>query len=191
MPIGAYYPKRDTNPNPNLPRGMSHYPQHIIAQAEAQKLQRLAAEQQQQQQQQQQPIASSSGSSSTAAPTTQPNPQHDSASTMPNEAATDALNIQQYQSPRNQDQSQGQVQPAPNASEKRATKTSATGGTTSPSTAARQTRARGNQQQQPVNGAEVASVNVDGAGPTTFASIMSAYPAPGIPAVGQPTSSTS
>ncbi|KJA23223.1 hypothetical protein HYPSUDRAFT_137866 [Hypholoma sublateritium FD-334 SS-4] len=191
LPIGAYYPKRDTNSNPNLPRGMSHYPQHIIAQAEAQKLQRLAAEQQQQQQQQQS-IASTSGSASTPALTTQPNLQHDPPNIMPNlGATTDTLNIQRYQSPQNQDQSQGQGQSAPVASEKRATRNSAGGGTTSPSAAARQTRARGGQHQQPVNGAEVGTLNADGTVPTTFASIMSAYPAPGIPAVGQPTTSTS
>jgi len=35
MPIGAYYPKREASANPNVPRGLSHYPQHVIAQAEA------------------------------------------------------------------------------------------------------------------------------------------------------------
>lgn len=169
---------------------MSHYPQHIIAQAEAQKLQRLAAEQQQQQQQQ--PIASSSGSGSTPAPTAQSNPQHDPANIMPNLGATaDLLNIQRYQPPQNQDQLPAQGQSAPVASEKRATRNSTAGGTTSPSTAARQTRVRGSQHQQPVNGAEVVTLNADGTVPTTFASIMSAYPAPGIPALGQPTTSTS
>ena len=34
MPIGAYYPKREASANPGVPRGLSHYPQHVIAQAE-------------------------------------------------------------------------------------------------------------------------------------------------------------
>ena len=37
MPMGAYYPKREISANSGVPRGLSHYPQHIIAQAEAQK----------------------------------------------------------------------------------------------------------------------------------------------------------
>jgi len=37
VPLGPYYPKRDTS-DPNLPRGMAHYPQHIIAQAEAERV---------------------------------------------------------------------------------------------------------------------------------------------------------
>ncbi|KAF9031437.1 F/Y rich C-terminus-domain-containing protein [Panaeolus papilionaceus] len=36
LPLGAYYPKRDPS-NPNVPRGMAHYPSHIIAQAEAER----------------------------------------------------------------------------------------------------------------------------------------------------------
>jgi hypothetical protein len=36
MPIGAYYPRRNEAVDPTLSRGLSYYPQHIIAQAEAQ-----------------------------------------------------------------------------------------------------------------------------------------------------------
>jgi len=58
MPIGAYYPserdklKREVSANPDLPRGMSHYPQHILAQAEAQRAQQQAVQQAKQQAQQ-------------------------------------------------------------------------------------------------------------------------------------------
>lgn len=58
MPIGAYYPserdklKREASANPDLPRGMSHYPQHILAQAEAQRAQQQAVQQAKQQAQQ-------------------------------------------------------------------------------------------------------------------------------------------
>ncbi|KAF9524269.1 F/Y rich C-terminus-domain-containing protein [Crepidotus variabilis] len=38
MPIGPYYPRRNIPvPEANLPRGLSYYPQHIIAQADAQR----------------------------------------------------------------------------------------------------------------------------------------------------------
>lgn len=58
MPIGAYYPsereklKREASVNPDTARGMSHYPQHILAQAEAQRAQQQAVQQAKQQVQQ-------------------------------------------------------------------------------------------------------------------------------------------
>lgn len=202
MPLGAYYPKRDTNPNPNVPRGMSHYPQHIIAQAEAQK--RLAA-QQTQQQQQQSPIAGPSGSgpASSSVPAPQhinpPNPQHDPAQIMLSLGATgNPLNIQEYQPPQNQNLGQSISAGA----DKRTTRSGGITNTNPPSSSSapitRQTRARGSQQQQQsgptnVNGTEESALNADGTMTTTFASIMNAYPAPGVSATmsGQTTASTS
>lgn len=43
MPIEAHYPKREVSTNPGVSQGLSHYPQHIIAQAEAQKSQQPAS----------------------------------------------------------------------------------------------------------------------------------------------------
>ena len=40
LPIGTYYPRRDEVVESELPRGLSYYPQHIIAQAEAQRVTR-------------------------------------------------------------------------------------------------------------------------------------------------------
>ncbi|KAG6840235.1 hypothetical protein C0991_008019 [Blastosporella zonata] len=56
IPIGAYYPterdkrKREASNTPNTPapKGISHYPQHIMAQAEAQRAQQHALQQAQQ-----------------------------------------------------------------------------------------------------------------------------------------------
>ncbi|KAF8956511.1 hypothetical protein BDZ97DRAFT_184118 [Flammula alnicola] len=202
MPIGAYYPKRDVTTDPNVPRGMSHYPQHIIAQAEAQKAQKLAA---QQQNQQQQAAAGPSGSGSGASSTT---PQHANSSSQTAQhgpaqimlslgGTTEGLNIQEYQPPQNQ----GQPQSLSQGPEKRTTRSSGNTTVSAPpaSTTARHTRAasKGNQQQQqapaPVNGTGSTSLNADGTMPTTFAGIMNAYPAPGIaaPMPGQATTSTS
>ncbi|KAH9480736.1 Transforming growth factor beta regulator 1 [Psilocybe cubensis] len=151
MPIGAYYPKRDLS-DPNVPRGLSHYPQHIIAQAEAQRAQKLLTQQQQQQQQQQDPaVAGPSGASSISQPQQpqqpqqqQQQPQQQQTSQVPQMpaqvdvgAVSGILNIHEYQPM--QAQSSG----------KRATRNDATASST-PSTTGRNTRAaaRGNQQQQ-------------------------------------------
>lgn len=58
LPIGAYYPRRNDAADPGLPRGLSYYPQHIIAQAEAQKVAKAVPE----------AIAGSSGTGSISAP---------------------------------------------------------------------------------------------------------------------------
>ncbi|KAF9485769.1 hypothetical protein BDN70DRAFT_795187 [Pholiota conissans] len=195
MPLGAYYPKRDSNPNPGVARGLSHYPRHIIAQAEAQKAARLA-EEQTQLQQQQQPIAGPSGlgSASSSATASQHINQHELPHIMLSLGATTggSLNIQEYQPPPNQS----------HTADKRTTRSDGvtnTNSASSPSATARSTRAQGNHQQPqqqatPVNGAETSALNADGSMATTFASIMNAYPVPGVSTPqmsGQPTASTS
>ncbi|KAF5317570.1 hypothetical protein D9619_013217 [Psilocybe cf. subviscida] len=208
MPLGAYYPKRDEQVDTTVPKGLSHYPQHIIAQAEAEKAQKLAQDHlrhrlhqltQPQGQYQPQPIAGPSNPSALPQQVLangQPHPQ-----IMPGLGAIDGgLTIQEYQPPQEKQQQRNGKNPA-------------TGGVASPSSnaaaasaPARATRAstREEQLQQlqqqisaaqaqqqslgiPMSGAEEASMA------TTFASIMSAYPVPGVsaPAISEHSTTSS
>ncbi|PPQ68372.1 hypothetical protein CVT24_004793 [Panaeolus cyanescens] len=120
LPLGAYYPKRD-NSNPNVPRGMAHYPSHIIAQAEAERGQKFAA-------QGNGVNGASSVASGSGSSTPQPGPQHmqmqiqmqvqpTPPDSMPpnggqpplqiipqNPGGPPTLNIQEYQPPQQQNQ---------------------------------------------------------------------------------------
>jgi hypothetical protein len=186
MPIGAYYPKRDTSSDPNVPRGLSHYPQHIIAQAEAQKAQKLAA-----QQMQGQPIAGPSGSNAPSSSSSQPStgPSQNAQLSQPPmlvnlEGPASGLNIHEYQPPqRPQAQS---ISQGPERRTTRSTAASTSSGPQKTSTSARHTRSAsrsGNAQPLQTSSAPPPvppSPDADGTMPTTFAGIMSAYPAPGI-----------
>ncbi|KDR82926.1 hypothetical protein GALMADRAFT_220922 [Galerina marginata CBS 339.88] len=195
MPIGAYYPKRDPNPDPNVPRGMSHYPQHIIAQAEAQRAQKLAQQQAQQGQQPQgQPVAGPSRSTPSSSSSTPQQGSAPASTAVPVVVTPNVLNIQEYQPPQSAGQSVSQ------SAEKRATRSSSAATTTStPSTTSRPARSRATQQQKqqpqqnrppqptaPTNGSAAPSISADGTMPTTFAGIMNAYPAPGVATAAAP-----
>lgn len=166
MPIGAYYPKREASANPGVPRGLSHYPQHIIAQAEAQKSQQLA------------------NGSASAGPSSSSFQQHTLAqnATEGNHlqitlapASPSGLNIQQYQPIQ-------QAQASSQGPQKRATKSS----NTSTSISGRSTRAstRGSQRQEQqhvsISAPNTSMSPASEAIPTTFAGIMSQFPVPGL-----------
>jgi hypothetical protein len=198
MPIGAYYPKRDTTSDPNVPRGLSHYPQHIIAQAEAQKVQKLAA-----QRMQGQPIAGPSGSNASSSSSQQSaGPSHIPQPGQPPMLVglggpASELNIHEYQPPQPHPQAQSVSQgPERRSTRSTAASTSSAPPKTSTSTSAHHTRSasRGNPRQQPLQTSSAPppvppSLNADGTMPTTFADIMNAYPAPGVqaPPVSHPT----
>ncbi|KAF8885677.1 hypothetical protein CPB84DRAFT_1750088 [Gymnopilus junonius] len=180
MPIGAYYPKRDVNPNPSLPRGLSHYPQHIIAQAEAQRAQRLAQEQ---------PAAAATAGPSGSSLTPSANGSAGVAPpldpqllvvTGPAAGPSGALNGHEFQTA----QAQSAVSPPISQdTDKRTTRSSAAAMVTSSSTVPAEVQ----QPQQlsiPLNGAAASSATIGSEGPmpTTFAGIMKAYPAPSAPA---------
>lgn len=182
MPIGAYYPKREVSATPGVPRGLSHYPQHIIAQAEAQKSQQLAT-----QQGNGSVGLSSSSSSQQQGSTLTLNATQGNHSQIA--SSSKALNIQHYQ-PIQQTQATSQ------APQKRATKSSNTsvpstsGRSTRASTSGRSTRAstRGTQRQEQQQQHQV-SVSADismplasEAMPTTFADTMSQFPVPDLAA---------
>jgi hypothetical protein len=170
MPIGAYYPKREASANLGVPRGLSHYPQHIIAQAEAQK----------------NPQAKDSGPSTSSsqqqegstltADATQGNHMQIS---LPPASSARGLNIQHYQPQKAQASSQG--------SEKRATRssTNANAKTSASSTSGRSTGAdaRGSQrqsmQQQQASAAGTCIPSTSEAMRTTLVGLMSQFPVPG------------
>jgi hypothetical protein len=172
MPIGAYYPKRDVSATPGVPRGLSHYPQHIIAQAEAQKSQQLAT------QQGNGSVGPSSCSSQQQGSTLTLNATQGNHSqiTLAPASSSKALNIQHYQ-PIQQTQAPSQTP------QKRATKSTST---SVPSTSGRSTRAstrrsqrQEQQQQHQVSvSADTSMPSASEAMPTTIAGIMSQFPAP-------------
>lgn len=185
MPIGAYYPKREVSANPGVPRGLSHYPQHIIAQAEAQKSQQQANGSASG------VLSSSSQDGSTLARNaTQSN--HLQISLAP-ASSSKGLNIQHYQ-PIQQTQALSQV------AQKRVTRSSNTSTSSTPS---RNTRAstRGSQRQeqqeqkqqqkQPVSASapDTSMPPASEAMPTTFAGIMSQFPVPGLAETPHPAGS--
>ena len=195
MPIGAYYPKRDASSDPNVPRGLSHYPQHIIAQAEAQNAQKLAA-----QRMQSQPIAGPSGSNppsssspqQTAGPSQSAQPGHPPMLVSLG-GPTSELSIHEYQPPQPHPQAQSVSQgPERRTTRSTAASTSSAPPKTSTSTSAHHTRSASRQQPPQTSSAPPPippSLNADGTMPTTFADIMNAYPAPGVqaPPVSNPT----
>ena len=183
MPIGAYYSKREASGG--VPRGLSHYPQHIIAQAEAQKSQQLATQQAKE--------SASAGSSSSS-------PQRHEGNTLvqnttqgnhalPAASSSKGLNIEYYQ-PSQQAPVQSQ------SPQKRATRSSTNINTSSSSASARSTRAstRGSRRQQEQQredsvSAPGTSTSTSEAVPTTFAGIMSQFPVPSLTGIAQPGSS--
>lgn len=184
MPIGAYYPKREVSANPGVPRGLSHYPQHIIAQAEAQKSQQLAAQQ-------------TKESAGTAGP-----------SSSPQEGSILAQNGTQeghVQSPASS--SKGlDIQLAAYQlahqlrvpAQKRSTRSSTNTNTSASSVSGRSTRAstRGSQRQaeQEQQQASMSSIGISApsaseAMSTTFAGILSQFPVPGLSETPHPAGS--
>lgn len=183
MPIGAYYPKREVSANQGVPRGLSHYPQHIIAQAEAQKSQQ-------------------SNGSASGGPSSSSRSQQDGRTLAQNAtqshhlqiplapaSSSKGLNIQHYQ-PIQQTQAPSQ------GPQKRATKSS---NTSAQSASGRSTRAsaRGRQEQQEQQQQQPVLVSAPGtsippaseAMPTTFAGIMSQFPVPGLAKTPHPAGS--
>ena len=184
MPVGAYYPQRDGSANSSVSKGLSHYPQHIIAQAEAQKGQQLVTQQARESGASANPSSSSSrqqqGGSGLSRTTTQGN--HVQIALSP-ASSSDGLNIQHYQPAQ-------QPHPPSQNPEKRATRssTNANAGTSASSASGRSTRlsTRGSQrqaqQQQQQVLASVPSTSVPSAteAPTTFVAVMSQFPVSGL-----------
>ena len=194
MPIGAYYPKRDTTSDPNVPRGLSHYPQHIIAQAEAQKAQKLSA-----QRMQGQAIAGPSGSNAPSSSSSQQSagPSQNAQSGQPPMlvslgGSANELSIHEYQPPQPPPQAQS-VSQGPERRTTRSTAASTSGAP--PKGHHTRSGSRGIAQQPPQTSSAPPpvppSLNADGTNPTTFADIMNAYPAPGVQAPASNPTSTS
>ncbi|KAF9465260.1 F/Y rich C-terminus-domain-containing protein [Collybia nuda] len=178
MPIGAYYPSereklKRAGANADAPRGMSHYPQHIIAQAEAERAQHQALAQSQAQQSNSQQAAGQHS--------TDQQQQPGGAQTASTSSNSDPTNVQNYH----------QGGPSRNSS------TSGNRGSSNPAQSSRSSSeqphaAQSNSQSQPPPGGPhhspyVGTANPPPAPPTsvpavpaTFASIMNAYPAPGV-----------
>ena len=179
MPIGAYYPKREISANPGVPRGLSHYPQHIIAQAEAQKSQQQANGSAS-------GVPSSSTSSQQDGSTLAQNATQSNHSQIPLAPASSSkgLNIQHYQ-PVQQTQSPSQ------GPQKRVTRSSNTSASSAPARSTRaSTRVSQRQEQQEQKQQQKQPVSVSApdtsmppaseAMPTTFAGIMSQFPVPSL-----------
>ena len=174
MPIGAYYPKREVSAG--VSRGLSHYPQHIIAQAETQKSQQLATQQAKE--------SASAGSSSSSSPKRQEgdtlaqNTTQDTHGqiTLPPSSSSKGLSIEHYQ-PNQQVQAQSQ------GPQKRATRSSTSTNPSALSASGRSTRAstRGSRrQEQREDSASAPDTSTSEAVPTTFAGIMSQFPVPSL-----------
>lgn len=185
LPLGAYYPHKSENANSNLPRGISYYPQHIIAQAEAQKAQKAAVVQQ----------ANGQGIPGPSEPPLGPVLAGPSGLQQPHTigqqtiADDSGLTIKEYQQPQTVS-----APPADTPSQKRATRAS-TANTNATNTRHTRSVSRGNQLQQTQQPSGPAStVDADGATPMTFAGIMSAFPvpnsAPTPPVIAQNTTGT-
>lgn len=188
MPIGAYYPKREVSANPGVPRGLSHYPQHIIAQAEAQKSQ-------------QQANGSASGGPSSSSSSQQDGSTLAQNATQSNHlqiplapaSSSKGLNIQHYQ-PIQQTQapSQGPQKRVTRSSNMSAS--SAPGRSTRASTRGSQRQEQQEQKQQQKQPASVSAPDTSmppasEAMPTTFAGIMSQFPVPGLAETSHPAGS--
>lgn len=185
LPIGAYYPRRDEAAESELPRGLSYYPQHIIAQAEAQRVTRTV-----QSQSQLDSLAGASGaapdsSSSGSEPRLQM--QTTTLSTTVDAGSSNFL-IHEYrpaQPPSQDSQSSTQKRVTrssaaasnPSASTSGSTKASATTNTRQSKSAskAQQNQKQSQQQLTQLPIACPPAVNGDGGTPMTFAGIMKAY----------------
>lgn len=167
--------KRDVATNPNTPKGLAHYPQHIVAQAEAQRKQQQAVQQAKEHAIQ---TGLQEGTSQLGM--------------LPPLSSSENINFQEYQ-------------PSPSASvasgSGRTTRNSS-GSLSAPVASTRKTRqssrapnARAQQQAallqaapQAAQGGPLQYISQDGTPvtsptsqiPSTFASIMNAYPAPGL-----------
>lgn len=169
MPLGAYYPKREVSANLDVSKGLSHYPHHIIAQAEAQKNQQLASASAGT------PLSSSLHHRSTSSQSTT-----QGQIALPPASLSQGLNIQHYQPTQ---QAQGSTQ-----AEKRITrsKTHVSANTCASSASSCSTRtARGSkrqarQQQVSASASNISMTSASEAIPTTFAAIMSQFPVPGL-----------
>ncbi len=196
MPIGAYYPRRNEAVDPILPRGLSHYPQHIIAQAESKAAQEQGSIV---------PESSGSAISVSGPPPMSPSivsqmQQHQTMAMMASQSPTDydssRLVIQEFQSPQQQQipsvsaplvpDQDTQPQTQKRVTRSRAAAAKASMNATSPQTSSntrrtkstskgQQTQRHGQKQSQtPVSTA----INGNGVTTMTFASIMKAFPAP-------------
>jgi len=200
MPIGAYYPRRNEVVDPILSRGLSYYPQHIIAQAEAQNVTKAA----QHTQEQGSAVPESSGSVSGPTPMSpsivSQMQQHQTMAMMTSQSPTDydssRLVIQEFQPPQQQqipsvstplvpDQdTQPQTQKRVTRSRAAAAKasTNATSSQTSSNTRRTKATPKGQQTQrheQKQSQTQLSTaVNGNGVTTMTFASIMKAFPAP-------------
>ena len=188
MPIGAYYPKREVSANSGVPRGLSHYPQHIIAQAEAQKSQQQANGSAS-------GVPSSSSSSQQDGSAVAQNASQSNHSQVPLIPASSSkgLNIQHYQPVQ-------QTQAASQGSQKRVTRSSNTSASSAP---ARSTRAstrvsqrqeqqeQKQQQKKPVSESapDTSMVPASEVMPTTFVGIMSQFPVPSLAETPHPAGS--
>lgn len=201
MPIGAYYPRRNESVD-TLPRGLSYYPQHIIAQAEDQKVVKAN------QRVQSSTVAESSDSASsvsapelicTSPPVVSQMQQHRTTQS-PTICDTSRPVIQDFRPPQQQQQQSVSAPSVPNIdihiqTQKRVTRSSTaaangiTNGTSISQTSSNTTNTRHkksaskgltgqrhSQQQSQTQAATVVNSNV--VTPTTFAGIMKAYPAP-------------
>lgn len=188
MPIGAYYPKREASANPGVPRGLSHYPQHIIAQAEAQKSQQQANGSAS-------GVPSSSSSSQQDGSTLAQNVTHSNHSQVPLVPASSSkgLNIQHYQPVQ-------QTQASSQGHQKRVTRSSNTSTSSAPVRSTRaSTRVSQRQEQQEQKQQQKRPVSVSAtdtsippaseAIPTTFAGIMSQFPVPNLAETPHPAGS--
>ena len=191
LPIGTYYPRRDEVVESELPRGLSYYPQHIIAQAEAQRVTRPVRSQTQLDS-----PAEASGSFSAApdSSSSSSEPLLQMQAAIPSttiDTGSSSLLIQEYQPahpvPSHESQS---------SNPKRVTRSSAAAANASASTSgskkasatnSRQSKSASKaqqnqkQSQQPSTQSSIAcppAVNGDGGTPMTFAGIMKAYSGP-------------
>jgi hypothetical protein len=193
LPIGAYYPRKNETPDANIPRGLSYYPQHIIAQAEAQKVSNTA--------QSQEPADSVVGPSGSGISASTP-PDFSSTSSQPQlqiQTTTMAavtrhkrsgdLLIQEYRRP--QSLASAPPQEAQAQTLKRVTRSSAAAANTSPSTSGsvntgalstRQSKtaskAQPNQKRAPKPVSAVSPADTSDGTLMTLAGIMKAYPSP-------------
>lgn len=181
MPIGAYYPKREASANPSVPRGLSHYPQHIIAQAEAQKSQQLATQQ-----------AIESGTSAGPSSSLDATQGNHVQITLPPASSSKGLNIQQYQPQQVQAPSQGHgkrtTRSSANANDNTSA-SSASGRSTRASTRGSQRQAQQQQEQVSASASGTSMPPASEAIPTTFVGIMSQFPVPGVAGTPHPAGS--
>ena len=166
-----------------MPRGLSHYPQHIIAQAEAQKGQQLATQQTKESGANSGPSSSSSSpQQGCTSPTNATLGNHVQIALLP-ASSSEGLNIQHYQPIQQvQTPSQGPEKRAARSSINTNTNTSASSASSrSIPTSTRGSQRQAQQQQQVVSAAPDTSMpSSSEVTPKTSVGIMSQFPVPGL-----------